>query len=644
MFSIRTSLSRKLSLAITLLAVPIFIISLGLLFTQSRKMIRSEAEGRAAATLNATMQRLYSYITTIQTATNANSWLVTENLQPDSILNLTRAIVAMNSHIDGCSISMEPDFFPSIGRYYSAYTIREEHESFMTDSLTTVVERSYDYFSKVWYRTPRQLNAPCWVEYFDDANTLKVVLNGMIASYGMPIHLDNGNTVAVISTGVSLKRLSEIVSQEKPYPNSYYIMINGEGRYIIHPDSSRLFNETIFSGADMQQHPDIIALGHDMTSGGQGIMSMEIDGVPSIVTYQPVPGTSWSMALVCADSDILHGYHRMTYLLIPLIFFGLLFILLLCRRTVNHATRPLSQLLQKTQEIASGNMEVHIRRSKRQDAVGCLQNSFASMLQRLNFHMGSVRYTSEQARHRNEELANATQMAEEADRQKTIFIQNVTHQIRTPLNIIMGFAQVLGGHTGEEFDDEETKTIAQTMMHNAILLKRLVLMLFDSSETGLSEELKTRRLQTVSCNELANQCIADMTIQNTKAVINFHSEIADDFCINTSRLYMTRSIRELIYNAIKYSDGRNIWLRVVAGEPKESPKTIRFIVEDTGKGIDKADCEKIFKFFTKVDDLSEGLGLGLPLAKRHVQNLGGDLTLDPDYHDGCRFIIELPCK
>ena len=50
----------------------------------------------------------------------------------------------------------------------------------------------------------------------------------------------------------------------------------------------------------------------------------------------------------------------------------------------------------------------------------------------------------------------------------------------------------------------------------------------------------------------------------------------------------------------------------------------------------------MFKFFTKVDDLSEGLGLGLPLAKRHAINLGGDLTLDDNYHDGCRFIIELP--
>ena len=69
---------------------------------------------------------------------------------------------------------------------------------------------------------------------------------------------------------------------------------------------------------------------------------------------------------------------------------------------------------------------------------------------------------------------------------------------------------------------------------------------------------------------------------------------------------------------------------------------MRFVVEDTGTGIGEADRERMFDFFTKVDDLSEGLGLGLPLAKRHARNLGGDLTLDETYHDGCRFIIEIP--
>jgi len=71
-------------------------------------------------------------------------------------------------------------------------------------------------------------------------------------------------------------------------------------------------------------------------------------------------------------------------------------------------------------------------------------------------------------------------------------------------------------------------------------------------------------------------------------------------------------------------------------------KMLRFVVEDKGPGIDKAYMNHMFVPFTKVNYLSEGLGLGLPLAKRHAQNLGGDLTIDTSYIEGCRVILDLP--
>ena len=94
---------------------------------------------------------------------------------------------------------------------------------------------------------------------------------------------------------------------------------------------------------------------------------------------------------------------------------------------------------------------------------------------------------------------------------------------------------------------------------------------------------------------------------------------------------------EVLLNAVKYSDRQHIVARV-----NRTDTTIRFIIEDTGKGIVETDREKIFRFFTKVDDFSEVLGLGMPLTMRHARNLGGSFTLDLDYHDGCRFIFELP--
>ena len=98
-----------------------------------------------------------------------------------------------------------------------------------------------------------------------------------------------------------------------------------------------------------------------------------------------------------------------------------------------------------------------------------------------------------------------------------------------------------------------------------------------------------------------------------------------------------RRLRELLYNSTKFSDKKHIALCI-----EETESTVRFIVEDTGNGIPEEAHNMIFEPFTKIDDLSEGLGLGLPLSKRHIMNLGGDITLDANYDKGCRFIIELP--
>ena len=626
-------LSTRLAIVILVLAAPLFITTIGALFLEARQVIRHKAVGRAKSALNASMQRLDRSLLAVQTATEAYSWVLEEQLHPDSFLTLSHKVVALNPHIDGCSVSAEPYLFPEKGRHYSVYTVREP------DSVRTVVEEKYEYFQKTWYKLPYDLNEPCWEIYFDEADSLELTIDGMLASYGKPLHNAKNEIVGVISTDLSLLKLTKIINEERPYPNSYFVMLDSDGRYVVHPDTTRLFKKTIFDDADPRTNQDLIALGHQMTAGKEGGMPIYIDGKGYLVCYQPVPGTDWSLAIVCPDNDILKNYYMLSNIVIPLLIIGLLIIVLLCYRAVSQAFSSIRQLLLKTRMIAEGNMEVFIGHSNRIDDVGRLQNSFAAMLQALQFHIGIVRYITEKLQQRNKELEEATKRAQEANQQKTTFIQNVSHQIRTPLNIVMGFSQVLHDaiKQREALPDEEMKSVTSTMDHQAKLLYRLVTMLFDSSDTGFSEELKTHQFDIVKCNDVAREAIEYLKEHYPEAETEFVSEVADDFSLQTSQLYLLRCLRELLYNSAKYSDGKHILLQITT-----TGHTIRYVVEDKGKGIPEADRDLMFKFFTKVDDLSEGLGLGLPLAKRHALNLGGDLWLDDTYHEGCRFILEIP--
>ena len=627
---IRRSLALKLSLGILLMAVPIFILSLGILFVKSRNFIRQEATEHATNVLKTATQRVRTYMNTIETATNSNEWLVEEHFHPDSLLAMTSRIVWMNRHVNGCSITAEPDVFPQYGRYFSAYSIQSG------DTVITAREAPYEYFEKVWYKTARELDKACWVDPFNDYNEGTLYTTELIASYCKPVHRADGSIVGVIATDLSLRKLAQTVdSASHPYPHAYFVLIGNEGNYLIHPDTTRLFRKTIFSDADPQRNTDLVALGHEMTAGNEGHMQVMVDGEPCLVCYRPVPGTKWSLALVCPEGDILKSYRQLAYVITILIAIGLVVILLLCGRAVTHAIQPVNKLLGQTLFLADGQYDRLIPHTRREDAVGQLQNSFATMQESLNFHIGSIRYTTDIAKQRNEELAKATQIAEEALKKKTTFIHNVTHQIRTPLNIILGFAQVL--RDGMSFPKEEMASIKDMMLHNSNTLTRLVNMLFDSSDTGLSEELNIHKHELVSCNKVARESIEYTQSHFPGITVHFETDATDDFHIYTNNLYLMRSLRELLYNSAKYSDGKHLSFRVTHTDSR-----VRFCIEDTGPGISEDYAGKMFEPFTKVDDLTEGLGLGLPLSKRHAMSLGGDLIFDASYHDGCRFILELP--
>jgi len=636
MMSIRRSFSAKISLAVLLLAVTIFLASVGILFRQSRKMIRSESVERASGVLTSAMQRINRYLITAETATNTHVWLVEEAMQSESLQAYTNQIVRLNPYVDGCVISTEPGVLPNYPDGFMAISIRDN------DNISTAVETGYDYFSKRWYSIPRTQKKPCWVVAHDKENTLDLNDDGLIATYSHPLFNKEKKFIGIISTEMSLLHISQILAQVRPYPHSYYILIDEQGRYVGHPDSTRLFCKTIFSVADPKRQSDLIALGYEMTKGNQGNMSVTINNTRSLVCYMPVEGTTWSLAIVCPDSDILRGYNRITYIVIPLIIVGLLLIYINCHKTVSVSLKPLKDLLVKTQAVTDGNIGVKIMHTKRTDVIGDLQNSFATMLQSLNYYISNVRKATEQTKLYNRELEHATQLALEAEQQKTIFIQNVSHQIRTPLNIIMGFAQVLNSSTGKnslytELGEEEIKSIASAMGHNSRLLVRMVMMLFDSSDNGLAESEKCNKCELVACNEICRESRQFISNHHQIASINFHTEVSDDFSIKTNRRYLLYCLEELLNNSVRYSDQQNITLLVEKDE-----KNVRFIIQDTGKGIAEENREHIFKFFTKIDEFSEGLGLGLPLTKRHAKTLGGNLILDTSYTSGCRFIFELP--
>ncbi len=633
-------LSRRLSLGITLLAVPIFIGTLGILFLQSRRLIRLEAMERTNSILNKTMLDVRHFMNSIEVSTDANAWLLEENLTSDSIESISRRIMKMNPNILSFSVSTEPEVLPQFGPHFSVYTVRD------ANTINSYRETEYAYYDKLWYKTALK-GEPCWVEPFGEHTEGTIDYHEAVASYCRPLHTADGKIAGVISADFSFSLLAKAINEaEHPYPDMYFILVGKDGRFFIHPDDTKLFRKTIFSDTDPHENTDIIALGHELANGKQGTRHATIDGQFCHVSFRPVPGTDWSLALVCPVSEILTDYNLLAYVVGLIIIIGLMLILWLTQKVVRQTTSPVINLLNITQQITEGNYDETIPYSNEPDTFGKLQNSFAKMQESLHEHMRDIEETTKQLRLHNRKQEDTIDQVESAAKEKESFIRHISHQVRTPLNIIMGYASVIyesvkARHTEPEtpnqFEEDNLNEIRAALLNNAVILKRMVLMLYDSSESGASAEKKCKRTSEISCNQIARESISYVKVHNPGVRIRFETTVSDSVFILTNQVYLTRTIRELIYNAVKHSDKKHIQMRVV-----DTQEQMLFIVEDTGPGLSKDAVQMIEKPFTKMNEESEGLGLGLPLCKRHAMTLGGDLVLDTSYTDGCRFILELP--
>ena len=245
-------------------------------------------------------------------------------------------------------------------------------------------------------------------------------------------------------------------------------------------------------------------------------------------------------------------------------------------------------------------------------------------------------YITQSRRRHLKELKKAYAQALESDKLKTAFIQNISHEVRTPLNIISGFSQVIAD-PDLNAGFEERREIAMMTQKNARLITTLIdemllISLNDNSEA-------TKKDNTVEVNKLMRYLLQEMKPNiSTKTELRYESTLPDDFNFLTNEFQLRIIVNALVDNAIKNTPEGSIILKA----DKPSDDLLTLVVEDTGCGIPAKEAEHIFERFVKLDTFKEGIGLGLPLCRMLIEKLGGSIRLDTSYTKGARFVVTLP--
>ena len=235
------------------------------------------------------------------------------------------------------------------------------------------------------------------------------------------------------------------------------------------------------------------------------------------------------------------------------------------------------------------------------------------------------------------EMEKAYQRVLESDKMKTAFIKNISHEVRTPLNIISGYAQVIAD-PDYDVSPYERHRIAETVMDNTHRITKMVDEVLEMSLNETSGE--EYKLTSVACNDLLRRLLSDFqkTLPPTKTQFRFETSVDDDFTFDTNEGYCVAS--SILCSKMLRRIPRLVWSPcVVPPTPlicccKWKTQVVVFL--PTRQNI-------FFERFVKLDNFKVGVGLGLPLSRTMANRLGGTVRLDTSYvGPGARFEVEIP--
>jgi signal transduction histidine kinase len=227
----------------------------------------------------------------------------------------------------------------------------------------------------------------------------------------------------------------------------------------------------------------------------------------------------------------------------------------------------------------------------------------------------------------NDELQKAYENVDNLNNMKTTFFQNMSHEIRTPLNSIVGFSQLLSA------ESEENKQYASIINENSFYLIKIVENVLEISDV----ESSIFKFSPTNVNDCCEEAMKNAVEYIRDGVEIIYRPTDKGFEMQCDKKRLVQLLTNLLDNALKFTKEGNITLSFAANDEK-----LHLSVTDTGPGVPPEKAEWVFERFAKLDDFILGSGLGLSVCRMIAEKLHGSISIDKDYHSGCKVDVWLP--
>lgn len=227
--------------------------------------------------------------------------------------------------------------------------------------------------------------------------------------------------------------------------------------------------------------------------------------------------------------------------------------------------------------------------------------------------------------------------AVQAIQRKNMFLSNMSHEVRTPLNAIVGFSAVLTDED-ESFDDESRREFSEIIKVNSFQLLKLINDILDFSD--FENDNITFNIRTHDAVKLCNEVVETvMASRKLEVEMRFDTDLSV-LMLDTDDARLRQVLINLLVNAAKFTEQGSIVLELKMADAG----TVLFSVTDTGCGIPPEKQHLIFERFEKLNDFVQGSGLGLSICQLIVKYMNGKLWVDSGYTRGARFCFTHPLK
>ena len=493
---IRRTLSIRLSLMVVVSMALLLMVSMTIMLYYSRKAVKEETVQKATQALDGAVQHIDNILLSVELSAGNIYFSMLPHLDdPDMLLTYSRKMLEANPYVNGCAIAMKPYFFKD-REYFMAYVHRTDEDG-IADSDSPIIQSETfgdrPYTEQAWFTEPMASHKATWL------NPLKGMKTDIdpLMTFCLPIYGADGMPAGVMGIDISLSLLSNVVLATKPSPNSYCILLDSAGSFIVYPDSAQFFQHTILTQDNQSSDPSVRKAVQAMISGESGYKPFHFYDSDFYVFYKPfkrsvVPGRAmeelnWSAGIIYPEDDVVSDYRSLLYYVLAITFASLLLMFLLCKTVIHRQLKPLLRLTRQAQHIAEGNYDEPLPDSRHDDEVGRLQNNVRKMQQSLAAHIGELEDLKTTLQQRGQELKVAYNEAQKADRIKTAFLHNMTNQMIAPTNAISKDVEILCGTCGKGGRQDIT-LLADDIQQNGHTITELLKNLINMSDDEIRKE------------------------------------------------------------------------------------------------------------------------------------------------------------